>query len=378
MLRNKWGFWWNIKFKLVYRNFSLNWLNSIYCNGGCRFITYGINMPWWDCRTIGINVSIRWLLIWLKCKIFIEYSIFNCYEWEFQYDEYSWCEECVTKSFTCICWALGVCSLLIFEPPPNDQLPNCGRKFGPGPYFCASLAPIRGDVCPFTFCDAVTSRMGELSCLISELVGVEELTAASLPVVVCVELDRLGNSCPNNGDLWFNKFCLACAAATCAALVPVCVTFLQVLGWFGSPVAICGCYKQKGHVTFTSTFKLDVQYIFILSEFMTYLTCCGTLVCGWLKLFVRFWVCSTTFPVSNLACPLLEGAFGFSALDLSSLPAHPEEPVGTIAIVGSFPWCSAFKLGRLAGARRAVGIFPRLWSPCFCGMVFCWGFVAEP
>ena len=120
--------------------------------------------------------------------------------------------------------------MLIFEPPPNDQLPNCGRKFGPGPYFCASLAPIRGDVCPFTFCDAVTSRTGELSSLISEVVVVEELTAASLPVVVCVELDRLGNSCPNNGDLWFNKFCLACAAATCAALVPVCVTFLQVLG----------------------------------------------------------------------------------------------------------------------------------------------------
>ena len=41
------------------------------------------------------------------------------------------------------------------------------------------------------------------------------------PATVCTELDKLGNSCPNKGDLWLSKFCLACAAATWAALVPV-------------------------------------------------------------------------------------------------------------------------------------------------------------
>ena len=170
--------------------------------------------------------------------------------------------------------------------------------------------------------------------------------------------------------------CCCYLCCSCSSLCYVSPSFRLI--WISS--SYLWLLQTKRNVTFTYWvyFQILIQYIFILFEFMTYFTCCGTLVCGWLKLFVRFWVCSTTFPVSNLACPLLEGAFGFSALDLSSLPAHPEEPVGTIAIVGSFPWCSAFKLGRLAGARRAVGIFPRLWSPCFCGMVFCWGFVAEP
>jgi hypothetical protein len=47
--------------------------------------------------------------------------------------------------------------------------------------------------------------------------------------------------------------------------------------------------------------------------------------------------------------------------------AQPEPPVGTSTTVGSFPPFSDFTLGKLAGARRAVGTFPRLWRPCFCG-----------
>ena len=53
-------------------------------------------------------------------------------------------------------------------------------------------------------------------------------------------------------------------------------------------------------------------------------------------------------------------------------------PAGTKLIVGSFPLCSAFKLGKFAGARRAVGTFPKLWSPCFWGIFFCNGFKADP
>ena len=108
-----------------------------------------------------------------------------------------------------------------------------------------------------------------------------------------------------------------------------------------------------------------------------YCTCCGPLF-KWWKLFVRFWLWSFEFPCSNLDCPLVVGVFVFSVVDLSSFPAHPDDPAGTIAIVGSFPWFSAFRLGRFAGARRAVGSLPRLCSPCFWGIVFCWGFVAEP
>jgi hypothetical protein len=35
-------------------------------------------------------------------------------------------------------------------------------------------------------------------------------------------------------------------------------------------------------------------------------------------------------------------------------------------------------LGRFAGARRAVGTFPRLWRPCLVGAAFCWGLDEAP
>ena len=51
---------------------------------------------------------------------------------------------------------------------------------------------------------------------------------------------------------------------------------------------------------------------------------------------------------------------------------------GTRLTVGSLPLCSAFKLGRLAGARLAVGTFPSDCNPCLVGMLFCKGFKADP
>ena len=124
--------------------------------------------------------------------------------------------------------------------------------------------------------------------------------------------------------------------------------------------------------------KKDVKSSYYMSWNYWSFTCCGTLFNCWWKLFVKCWLCTLALPCSNFVCPLLEGTFAFSIVDLSSFPAHPEDPAGTIAIGWSFPWCSAFRLGKFAGARRAVGILPRLWSPCFWGMVFCWGFFAEP
>lgn len=55
------------------------------------------------------------------------------------------------------------------------------------------------------------------------------------------------------------------------------------------------------------------------------------------------------------------GASPCSSLrELAVQPPLAEWPAGTKLMVGSFPLCSAFKLGKLAGARRAVGTFPRL------------------
>ena len=52
----------------------------------------------------------------------------------------------------------------------------------------------------------------------------------------------------------------------------------------------------------------------------------------------------------------------FFTLSVSSLPLQPPVvfPLGTRLTVGSFPLCSAFKLGRFAGALLAVGTLPRL------------------
>lgn len=44
--------------------------------------------------------------------------------------------------------------------------------------------------------------------------------------------------------------------------------------------------------------------------------------------------------------------------------AHPGPPEGTKDTAESFPLCSDFKEGRLAGGRRALGTLPRLCMPC--------------
>lgn len=47
----------------------------------------------------------------------------------------------------------------------------------------------------------------------------------------------------------------------------------------------------------------------------------------------------------------------------SCLP-HPGAPGGTRGTAASVPLCSAFRDGRLAGARRAFGTFPSNCIPC--------------
>lgn len=54
----------------------------------------------------------------------------------------------------------------------------------------------------------------------------------------------------------------------------------------------------------------------------------------------------------------------------SLVVAQPLPPLGTRLTAGSLPLCSLFRLGRLAGGRRAEGTFPKLCIPCFLGMVF--------
>lgn len=58
-------------------------------------------------------------------------------------------------------------------------------------------------------------------------------------------------------------------------------------------------------------------------------------------------------------------------VDVESLVvAQPLPPLGTRLTAGSLLLCSLFKLGRLAGGRRAEGTFPRLCIPCLRGNVF--------
>lgn len=57
--------------------------------------------------------------------------------------------------------------------------------------------------------------------------------------------------------------------------------------------------------------------------------------------------------------------------DVESLVvAQPLPPLGTRLTAGSLLLVSLFKLGRLAGGRRAEGTFPRLCIPCLRGNVF--------
>lgn len=54
----------------------------------------------------------------------------------------------------------------------------------------------------------------------------------------------------------------------------------------------------------------------------------------------------------------------------SLVVAQPLPPLGTRLTAGSLLLCSLFKLGKLAGGRRAEGTFPRLCIPCLRGSVF--------
>lgn len=57
--------------------------------------------------------------------------------------------------------------------------------------------------------------------------------------------------------------------------------------------------------------------------------------------------------------------------DVESLVvAQPLPPLGTRLTAGSLLLVSLFRLGRLAGGRRAEGTFPRLCIPCLRGNVF--------
>lgn len=54
----------------------------------------------------------------------------------------------------------------------------------------------------------------------------------------------------------------------------------------------------------------------------------------------------------------------------SLVVAHPLPPLGTRLTAGSLLLYSLFKLGKLAGGRRAEGTFPKLCMPCLRGNVF--------
>lgn len=59
--------------------------------------------------------------------------------------------------------------------------------------------------------------------------------------------------------------------------------------------------------------------------------------------------------------------------DCSLVVAQPLPPLGTRLTAGSLLLYSLFKLGKLAGGRRAEGTFPKLCIPCLRGNVlFCW------
>ena len=73
---------------------------------------------------------------------------------------------------------------------------------------------------------------------------------------------------------------------------------------------------------------------------------------------------------------LLEGVVVVAVLvadDAGSLVvAQPLPPLGTKLTAGSPLLVSLFKLGKLAGGRRAEGTFPKLCIPCLRGNVlFC-------
>lgn len=58
--------------------------------------------------------------------------------------------------------------------------------------------------------------------------------------------------------------------------------------------------------------------------------------------------------------------------ETSLVVAQPLPPLGTRLTAGSLLLCSLFKLGKLAGGRRAEGTFPKLCIPYLRGNVlFC-------
>lgn len=81
--------------------------------------------------------------------------------------------------------------------------------------------------------------------------------------------------------------------------------------------------------------------------------------------------------VSKNVCTVLEGVVVVVVLVVdeagSLVVAQPLPPLGTKLTAGSPLLVSLFKLGKLAGGRRAEGTFPKLCIPCLRGKVlFCW------
>lgn len=200
-------------------------------------------------------------------------------------------------------------------PPPNDQVAKlCGLRLGPGPYLASFLLGGGEDLPSST----VESCCDGLSVL---------------PV-------RLGNSCPNNGDLWLRKG-------------PV------EADW--PPHVVLGA-KDDANVPLAG--------IALLAVGVTVDVATGTE--------------DARFFASAVVVSLLMVLLGTSllvAVPSSLLALQPPLapcPLGTKLMVGSLPLCSAFKLGKLAGARLAVGTFPRDCNPCLVGILFCRGFKADP
>ena len=213
--------------------------------------------------------------------------------------------------------------------PLKDQEGKlCGRRLGPGPYFGSDL--LEGG--------------GEASLDSAPVVGGEPSRA---PVV------KLGKSWPKRGERWlsigpalglFDLLLLGLLLVLLLVLLLLLILLLLVL------LLAAAVLFEAPHV--------DLEDKDDWSELLV-----GGLV-------------ELAWPPSGL---LLVFCSSFSSLlPAVQLPPTPPCPDGTRLIVGSLPLCSAFKLGKFAGARRAVGTFPRLCNPCFWGILFCRGFKAEP
>ena len=207
--------------------------------------------------------------------------------------------------------------------PLKDQEGKlCGRRLGPGPYFGSVL--LEGG--------------GEASLESAPVVGGEPSRAPAV---------KLGKSWPKSGERWLRVGPALGLFDLLLGLLLVLLVLLLLLMLLVLLLAAAVLFEAP-HV--------DLEDKDDWSELLV-----GGLVESLLVFFC--------------------GSFS-SLLPAVQLPPTPPCPCpcpdGTRLIVGSLPLCSAFKLGKFAGARRAVGTFPRLCNPCFWGILFCRGFKAEP